>query len=90
MIKSQDIKNISCTRHRCMVLVLLLCFVAMGVKAQKYYVIYYDEVKWNSTIRHYVSISEDGTSIVDETTLSKRCVWKAEAELKKAKGEKNR
>ena len=88
MIELQYKKGFSSTLHRCMVLVLLLLTFAIGVKAQKYYVIYYDEVKWNSTIRHYVSISEDGTSIVDETTLSSRCFWEAESELNSAVGQK--
>ena len=88
MIKSNHNKNISSILHRGIALMLFLLTFAIGVKAQKYYVIYYDEVKWNATIRHYVSISEDGTSIVDETTLSSRCFWKAESALKTAEGEK--
>lgn len=35
MIKSKDIKNISSTMHRSIALMLLLCFVALGVKAQE-------------------------------------------------------
>ena len=35
MIKSKDIKNISSTIHRSIALMLLLCFVALGVKAQQ-------------------------------------------------------
>ena len=35
MIKSKDIKNISSTLHRSIALMLLLCFVALGVKAQE-------------------------------------------------------
>ena len=35
MIKSKDIKNISSTIHRSMTLMILLCFVALGVKAQE-------------------------------------------------------
>ena len=35
MIKSKDIKNVSSTIHRGMALMLLLCFVALGVKAQQ-------------------------------------------------------
>ena len=49
MIKPKDIKNISSTIHRGIALMLFLLTFAIGVKAQKYYVIYYDEVKWNAT-----------------------------------------
>ena len=73
-------------RRGAMLIALLLAFVA-GVRAEVEYVIYYDVVANNSTIRHYVSISEDGNSVVDATTFSEHCVWVADAELEKAQGE---
>ena len=39
MIKPKDIKNISSTIHRSIALMLLLCFVALGVKAQEKWVL---------------------------------------------------
>ena len=64
-----------------MMLVSLLLAFVMGTWAQRYYVIYYDEVNDEITTRHYLSISEDGKSVVDATTFSDRCIWVAPIEL---------
>ena len=67
--------------------VLLLVF-ALGGRAQNVeYVIFYDVVTEYSIVRHYVSINEGGTAVVDETTFSDRCVWIASTELPVALGE---
>ena len=64
--------------------VLMLCF-ALGAKAELYYMIYYDNPI--DSQRHYVSISEDGNSVVDTNTFSDRCIWiAAKNELKLAEG----
>ena len=70
-----------------MLTVLLLTFVVSARAEDVEYVIYYDVVTNNSTIRHYVSISEDGTSVEDATTFSERCIWVSEGELIQAVGD---
>ena len=67
-------------RRGAMLIALLFAFVA-GVRAQKYYVIYYDDTSTNPATRHYLSISEDGNSVEDATTFSDRCIWVAPVEL---------
>ena len=62
-----------------MLIALLLTFVA-GAKAQRYYVMYYEE----GGNKHYLAISEDGNSLTNETVLSSRCYWVTENNLNTA------
>ena len=72
--------------QRCAIIISLLFTYVIGVSAQKYYVIYYDEVNDEKTTRHYLSISEDGYSVVDNTEFSNRCIWFANEGLSMAVG----
>lgn len=74
-----------CLSLRIAMLAVLLLIFTQGVNAQVKYIMYYDEA--NGT-RHYVSISKDGNSVVDETTFSDRCIWEADGALFTVKGEK--
>lgn len=65
--------------------VLLLSFT-LGAKAEVYYIIYYDDTSTSPATRHYVSISEDGKSILDATTFSERCIWMRDNQLTAAVG----
>ena len=62
---------------------LLLAF-ATSVKAQKYYVIYYDD----AGTRYYLSINADGRGLERTTNLSLNCYWQSEGALSVAQGEK--
>ena len=75
-------------RRGAMLIALLLTFVT-EVSAQKYYVIYYDDTSTTPATRHYLSISENGESLTNETTLSLRCYWVADGDLVTAIGERD-
>ena len=66
-------------RRGAMLIALLLAFVE-GAKAQRYYVMYYEE----DGNKHYLAISEDGKSLTNETALSLRCYWVADGDLNTA------
>lgn len=70
--------------YRGITLFALLLAFATGVKAQKYYVIYYDDATTTPVTRHYLAISEDGNSLTNETTLSSRCYWMTDNEFNTA------
>ena len=57
-----------------MVLVLFLCSFALGVKAQKYYVIYYDDNDAGTQTRYYMAL-DDGGRLVRTTSLSHSSYW---------------
>lgn len=66
--------------HRGIALFSLLLAFATSVKAQRYYVIYYDE----GDTRHYLAINEDGNALTNETTFSNRCYWMTDNEFNTA------
>lgn len=66
--------------YRGIALFALLLVFATGLKAQRYYVIYYEE----GVTRHYLAISEDGNSLTNETELSRRCYWMTDNEFNTA------
>ena len=84
-IQEQLIDN-SIMRSIAILAVLLMTFVLEASAQEVEYVIYHDVVSGNSITRHYVSISEDGNSVVDATIFSDRCIWIAESELVTAQG----
>jgi hypothetical protein len=61
----------------------MFCF-AWKVKAQTYYVIYYE----SSGTRYYLSINAGGDALERTNELSLRCYWKADAALSNALGQK--
>lgn len=68
---------------------MLLCFVAIGAKAQKYYVIYYDDNDAGTQTRYYMAL-DDGGGLVRTTQLSHSCYWMNTAELVTAQGSKGK
>ncbi len=66
---------------------LLLTFV-MSVKAQRYYVIYYDDTSVPPVTRYYLSINANGET-QRTTELSHSCYWVNSSGLITAQGEKN-
>ena len=74
--------------YRGIAIFALLLVFATGLKAQKYYVIYYDDATTTPVTRHYLAISEDGNALTNETTLSPRCYWAASEALIEAFGAK--
>ena len=86
MIELYYKKNIFSTIHRCLVLMLLLLAFAIGVKAQKYYVIYYDDNDAGTQTRYYMAL-DDGGRVVRTTSLSHSSYWMNNtAELVTAQG----
>ena len=73
-------KNCPGMLHRGIALFALLLVIATGLKAQRYYVIYYED----GNTRHYLAISQDGNSLTNETTLSPRCYWMTDNEFNTA------
>lgn len=80
-------KNCPEMLHRGLVLVAFLLAFAMGAKAQKYYVIYYEDENDNNK-RYYLSINTDGSDIERTTELSFKSYWMADHALSKAQGSK--
>ena len=72
--------------HRSMAFIILLFSFALGARAEVYYIIYYDDTSTSPATRHYVSIGENGTSIVDATSFSERCIWMRDNQLTAAVG----
>lgn len=72
--------------YRGIALFALLLVFATGLKAQRYYVIYYED----GNTRHYLAISQDGNSLTNETNLSHRCYWYNSSSLVTAQGSKGK
>ena len=82
----QNKSSIANLVRRVAMLVSLLMTFTVGVRAQKYYVIYYDDTSTTPATRHYLAISEDGESLTNEIALSPRCYWYNSSSLQTAKG----
>ena len=80
-------KNCPGMLHRGLALVAFLLAFAMGAKAQKYYVIYYEDANDNNK-RYYLSINADGSGIERTTELSFKSYWMADPALSTAQGSK--
>lgn len=76
--------------YRGIALFALLLVFATELKAQRYYVIYYDDATTTPFTRHYLAISQDGNSLTNETTLSPRCYWYNPSSLLTAQGSKGK
>lgn len=72
--------------HRIAMLAILLVSFAVGVRAEVYYTMYYDDSSTTPATRYYVCISEDGNSVEVSTTFTARCLWVRDNGLSKAKG----
>ena len=73
--------------NRGIALFALLLVFATGLKAQRYYVIYYDDANDNNK-RYYLSINADGSGIERTTELSFKNYWMADPALSTAQGSK--
>ena len=70
--------------YRGITLFALLLVFATGLKAQRYYVIYYDD----AGTRYYLSINADGRGLERTTNLSLNCYWQSEGALSVAQGKR--